>query len=342
MGAPVLFRHPSSLEHDPGPHPEAAERLVAIERELASRDWLGWERCESPAVERPVLERVHPREQVEAVEALCARGGGAIDMDTVVSERSFEAALHGSGGTVAMVDLLLAGEAPAGFSAHRPPGHHATPKRAMGFCVFDHVAVAARHAVASGAVERVVILDWDVHHGNGTQNVFEEDPAVLFVSIHQSPLYPGTGGASEIGEGAGEGFTVNLPVPAGSGDETWVSLVQHVVVPLALAHEPQLILLSAGYDAHRADPLAGCRMTEEGFATMAGAVRRLGAELGGVPVGAVLEGGYEPGALARSVAATLEVLGAPEPPAASDVAVAALAREARERLAASWPGLPAL
>ena len=158
-----------------------------------------------------------------------------------------------------MVDLLLDGDAPVGFSAHRPPGHHALPARAMGFCLFNNIAVAARYALDARGLERVMIVDWDVHHGNGTNDIFHDSDRVLFVSIHQSPLYPGTGPASDVGSGDGRGFTVNLPVPPGADDRLFCSLVDHVAVPLAQSFEPQLMLISAGYDAHREDPLGRVR-----------------------------------------------------------------------------------
>jgi len=340
-GPPVFLAHPSSLEHDTGPHPENASRLVALERELEGRDWLGFARLQSPAVERSALTAVHPPQYVQWIEELAARGGGAIDLDTVMSSASFEAALHSAGGAVGLVEMLIAGEAPTGFSAHRPPGHHATDARAMGFCLFNNVAVAARHALDSLGLSRVLILDWDVHHGNGTNDIFFPTREVLFVSIHQSPLCPGTGSASEVGEGEGEGFTVNLPVPGGSGDEVWVGLVEGVVRPLAREFKPELVLISAGYDAHRDDPLAGCMVTEAGFAAMAATMLTVSRELG-APMGCVLEGGYEPRALARSVAATMEVLsgnGAREAVPAGGAAAGALVRSAVERLRAWWPGL---
>jgi acetoin utilization deacetylase AcuC-like enzyme len=339
MAPPVLFRHASSLEHDTGAHPERAARIVAVERELERRGWLGWDVRESPQAAFGALEAVHPRDYIARIEGFCVKGGGMLDVDTVVSERSFEAARHAAGGAVALVDELLGGGARVGASLHRPPGHHAEPARAMGFCLFNNVAVAARHALDAHGAGRVLVVDWDVHHGNGTNDIFHATDAVLFASIHQSPLYPGTGPASDVGSGRGEGFTVNLPVPGGSGDETFCSLVEHVVVPLALAYEPRLVLVSAGYDAHLDDPLAGCAVTDAGFAAMAGSVRRLADALG-VPLGIVLEGGYELDALARGVAATLEVAGAPEPPPADPApAVHPLAVEARGRLAPRWPQL---
>jgi acetoin utilization deacetylase AcuC-like enzyme len=347
----LFLEHPSSSEHDTAVHleqgaiimhPEQPGRLAAIERELSARDWLGFERVRSPPVDRCVLTAVHPERYVASIERVCASGGGYLDDDTVVSERSFEAALHAAGGAARMVDLLLDGEASAAFSSHRPPGHHALPSLAMGFCLFNNIAVAARYALDARHLERVMILDWDVHHGNGTNQIFHASNQVLFVSIHQSPLFPGTGPADDVGEGEGKGFTVNLPVPAGSGDEVWVSLVEHVVVPLARAFEPRLVLVSAGYDAHRDDPLADCAVTEDGFGAMARAVSGACASLA-VPVGGVLEGGYALGALGRSVAATLQAFSAPVGVARSarapEADVAPIARAARDRLAKWWPQL---
>ncbi len=338
MAPPVLLTHPSSLEHDPGPHPERAERLRAIDRELAARGGLGWERRLSTAASRDALLAVHPASHLEAIQRLAADGGGRIDADTAVSAGSWEAALHAAGGAIDVVDLLLSGEARAAASAHRPPGHHCESDRAMGFCLLSNVAIAARYAVQAHGLERVMIVDWDVHHGNGTQQVLESDPSVLFASIHQSPLYPGTGGASELGRGDGAGYTVNLPVPGGSGDETFVSLVQHVLAPLARVYEPELMLISAGFDAHADDPLASCLVTDNGFAEMAGALR-IAADDVGAPIGLALEGGYDVDALARSFADTLEVLGADELPSVPVLPEHPRATAARARVAEFWPAL---
>jgi acetoin utilization deacetylase AcuC-like enzyme len=336
--APVWLEHPSSLRHDTGTHPERAARLVAIERELSARGWLGFERMESRAVDRAVLEAVHPAAYVDSIERACASGGGFLDLDTVVSPDSFEAALHGAGGAVQMVDLLLDRTTPSAFSAHRPPGHHAERARAMGFCLFNNVAVAAQYALDARGLERVMILDWDVHHGNGTNDIFHASERVLFVSIHQSPLYPGSGPASDVGSGAGRGFTVNLPVRPGSGDEVFCSLVDRVAVALAREFVPQLVLISAGYDAHRDDPLGGCALTEAGFAAMTRSMRWVGETLG-APVGCVLEGGYGLDALARSVAATLVALQEPVAAPELDGDAPAVVAQARERLAEWWPAL---
>ncbi len=334
-GTPVFLSHPSSLEHDTGGHPEGAARIVAIERELERHDWFGFARVESPPVELDTLTAVHPASHVEMVRALSARGGGMLDADTIASAGSYEAALHAAGGAVALVERLVAGEVACGFSAHRPPGHHALPARAMGFCLFNTVAVAARHALDSLGLERVMIVDWDVHHGNGTNDIFRPSRDVLFVSIHQSPLYPGTGVPSDVGTGEGEGFTVNLPVPPGSGDAEFVSLVEGVVVPLARTFEPQLLLISAGFDAHADDPLANCRVTERGYAAMTAALLAIGG-----PVGVVLEGGYALDALASSVAATMEVLAAGGgSDGAGGLSDPELAAPARAYFSRWWPAL---
>jgi acetoin utilization deacetylase AcuC-like enzyme len=337
----VFLDHSSSLRHETGSHPEQPARIVAIERELSRRDWVGYRRISSPAVDRAVLTAVHPESHVASIEAAANAGGAQLDLDTVVSEGSFVAALHAAGGAVALVDLLLDGDAPCGFSAHRPPGHHAEAARAMGFCLFNNVAVAARYALDVRGLERVMILDWDVHHGNGTNDIFHASRQVLFVSIHQSPLYPGSGLASDVGVAEGAGFTINLPVAPGSGDEAYCSLVEHVAAPLARAFAPQLILISAGFDAHREDPLAECDVTDQGFGLMSATIRRVGEELA-VPVGAVLEGGYALGALARCVAVVMQALagaGAPQPGDDDRVPLTRAAHDALARIARWWPGL---
>jgi acetoin utilization deacetylase AcuC-like enzyme len=315
MAAPVFFSHPASAGHDTGAHPEASGRVLAIERHLDATGWFGFERRPAPLVDRALLDSCHDPAHVAAIERLCAAGGGRIDEDTPVSRGSWEAALRAAGGATAVVDALLDGRAPAAFAAGRPPGHHAGRATAAGFCLFNNVALAAVHALTTHGLERLLILDWDVHHGNGTNDLFHASPQVLYLSIHQSPLYPGTGPAGDRGSGAGEGFTLNLPVPPRSGDDVFVGLIESRVFPAAREYRPQLILVSAGYDAHADDPLADCLVSEAGFAAMTTAIRHLGEELG-APVGAVLEGGYELGALARSVAATLAALagaGVPTP-----------------------------
>jgi acetoin utilization deacetylase AcuC-like enzyme len=333
----LYFSHPACLEHDPRAqmplHPDSPERLLAIERRLEAVGWLGWERREAPAASEDDLELVHARRHVEAIRELCRAGGGAIDVDTCAGERSFRAALHAAGAACEMTRALLAGEAAVGFCAVRPPGHHAEPRRAMGFCLFDNVAIAAERAIRELGVERVLVLDWDVHHGNGTVEAFRHRADVLVAGIHQEGIFPGSGALADVGSGAGEGFTVNLPVPAGSGEDLWLSLLEHAIVPVARAFEPQLVLLSAGFDAHREDPLAGCNLEAVSFARMACRVRDLARELE-APLGAVLEGGYNPAALAESVEATLAALGGEGEPVAADPA---LASPAASHLGRYWP-----
>ena len=333
--SPAWFRHDAGLAHDIPGHPERPARIIALEAEMERHDWFGFDRVEAPRATRGQLTLVHPAAHVDLIEALSARGGGAIDLDTSAVAGTYEATLRGAGGAVALVDALLGAGAPCGVSALRPPGHHAEAARAMGFCFFNNVAVAAAHARAAFGVERVLILDWDVHHGNGTNAIFHADPSVLFCSIHESPLYPGTGPADDVGSGAGAGFTVNLPVPGGSGDAVHGSLAEHVVAPLIRGWAPQLVLVSAGFDAHHADPLATCRLTEAGFAAMTGSLRRACAEVG-APLGLVLEGGYAVEALAASMAALVPVLRAPEPPPPGPLEVHPLAAAATARLGRWW------
>ncbi|MBS1889543.1 MAG: histone deacetylase [Actinobacteria bacterium] len=336
----LYFSDPSSLAHDPGElmpgHPESPARLVAIERRLAAADWLGWERRPAPAASVAELELVHTPRHVAAIRELSEAGGGAIDSETYDGPDSWRAAAHAAGGAAAMARALLAGEARAGFSAARPPGHHAEPERAMGFCLLDSIAVAAALAVAELGAARVLILDWDVHHGNGTEAIFRERDDVLPISIHQEGIWPGTGSAADVGADGAEGSTINLPVPEGSGRDVFLSLIDRVVAPVAGEFAPDLILISAGFDAHADDPLAGLALRSTDFGEMAVAVRALGAHLG-APVGAVLEGGYAPSALADSVAATLRALGGEgEPGTAPETAVATAAAE---RVARFWPAV---
>jgi acetoin utilization deacetylase AcuC-like enzyme len=335
----LYFSHATSLEHDPRAlmpgHPDTPARLAAIERLLGPEDWLGWQRRDAPAASERWLELVHEPAQIAQVKRLAEAGGGAIDLDTVVGEASYRAALHAAGGACAMVAALLGGEAGLGFSAMRPPGHHAEPARAMGFCLFNSAAVAAALAIAELGVRRVLILDWDVHHGNGTAAAFAERADVLYASIHQQGIYPGTGALSDSGAGAGAGYTLNLPVPGGSREEEWVSLVEHVVLPAARAFEPQLVLISAGFDAHRADPLAGCELQASSFGELARHVRAFARELQ-IPIGVVLEGGYEPVALADSVRETLLALGDERAPLPVSAQLAPTER-AVEQLRGHWP-----
>lgn len=313
----LYFSHPSSLEHDPRElmpvHPDVPERLRAIEQVLGAEGWLGWERRPAPAAETDWLRTVHTTRHVARIAQLAEQGGGAIDLDTVVGAASYDAALHAAGGACAMVAALLGNEGSLGCSVARPPGHHAEPDRAMGFCLFNNAAIAAELAIRHWELERVLVLDWDVHHGNGTAEAFRARADVLYASLHQGDFYPGTGPLTDAGSGAGEGFTINLPVPAGAGEELWLSLLARVIVPAARQFAPQLVLISAGYDAHRADPLGECVLEDRSFAEMARHARDLAGACE-APVGVILEGGYEPQALARSLRETLLALGDDRPP----------------------------
>jgi acetoin utilization deacetylase AcuC-like enzyme len=264
---------------------------------------------------RDELATVHPPEFIDALERFCATGGGAIDADTSVVPASWDAALLAAGAGLDAIDRLSSGEGDAVFCAVRPPGHHATPTRAMGFCLLNNVAVAA--ATLAGRGERVVVIDWDAHHGNGTQDAFWRDGSVLYVSLHQYPLYPGTGRLDDIGEGEGLGTTINVPLPAGATGDVYLAALDDVVAPAVERFAPDWLLVSAGYDAHRADPLTGLGLTSGDFAALTHRV------LAFSPPGRrifFLEGGYDLAALADSTAATVSVLAGDrqshEPPSA--------------------------
>ena len=304
----ALLRSPVFQGHDTGGHPENPRRLVAIEAEL-TRQGLLVGRPEVPFAPAPLaaLERVHDPRYLDAIAKAAAAGGGWLDGDTMIGPDSWDVARLAAGAALAATDAVLAGQVLRAFCLVRPPGHHATPTRGMGFCLINNVAVAAAHALAQG-LERVAIVDWDVHHGNGTQDAFYDSNHVLFCSVHQSPLYPGTGMAAERGEGQGEGFTLNIPLRPGGDDLTYRHVFEDTILPAIRSYRPELILVSAGFDAHAADPLASMRLTESGFAWMAEQIAGLAADLCAGRLVALLEGGYDPGALGRCTAATLRAL----------------------------------
>jgi acetoin utilization deacetylase AcuC-like enzyme len=265
------------------------------------------------------LIRVHPASYVAAIETACRRAPARLDPDTVVSSGSWEAALLAAGAAIDACDAVAGGRLANAFVCARPPGHHAETGRAIGFCLFNNVAVAARHLQAERGLGRIFIVDWDVHHGNGTQQIFESDDSVFYFSTHQDPFYPGTGGGQERGHGRGEGFTLNVPLPAGTGDAEYLRIFREILRPAIESFAPEMILVSAGFDAHRDDPLASMAVTEEGFAGMTRIVREAAAEHCGGRVVSVLEGGYDLGALARAVEAHLIELGAsPDQPPRAD------------------------
>ena len=304
----AIFRTALFREHDTGGHPENAGRLVAIDDALERQDLLR-DRPGIPFTAAPdeALARVHDPRYIAGVREFASRGGGWLDADTAVGPNSVDIAALAAGAAIAAVDAALDDQAKRGFVLGRPPGHHATPTRGMGFCIFNTVAVAAAHALSRG-VDRVLIVDWDVHHGNGTQDAFYDSDLVLFCSIHQWPLYPGTGAVTERGSGRGLGYTINVPLAAGADDDAYADTFEQVIVPAGGAFRPQLVLISAGFDAHADDPLGGMLVTAEGFGDLAHRVIEVAANHADGRVVAVLEGGYDPQALAASVVATLAAL----------------------------------
>ncbi len=292
------------LHLTPEDHPERPDRLAAVLQGArgAGIDLPASLLSPAPATET-MVRTVHTQRHVEFVRRVAAAGGGLLDGgDTHASVQSFAVALRAAGAAVAGVDAVLGGSAGGAFCAVRPPGHHAEADGPMGFCIFNNVAIAARHAQRHHGISRVAILDWDVHHGNGTQHTFEEDATVLYISLHQYPYYPGTGARNERGKGDGEGFTLNIPYPAGSGESEYVAAFRGEVLPALKDFDPGLLLISAGFDAHRDDPLGGMCLTEESFGTLTTLVRGI------APVVSVLEGGYNLRALAASVREHLRAL----------------------------------
>lgn len=301
----ALVTHPDYVKHDTGPrHPERPERIRAILAGIESSGLssaLTWITPEPLAREQ--LATVHTQAYLDRIEALAREGGGALDPETVVSSDSYEVACLAAGGATSALSTVLEGRAQYAFALIRPPGHHATAEAGMGFCLFNNAAIAAVVARERYGLARIFLIDWDVHHGNGTQAIFYRDRSVLYLSLHQENWYPGTGGWEEVGAGEGEGFTVNIPLPPETGDEGYKLLFEEVVVPLGERFAPDLIVISAGYDAHFADPLGGMVVTASGFRALT--ERALAAGRSG-RVAAVLEGGYDLVHLPYAVLGTLE------------------------------------
>jgi len=315
----VVYYDEQFLRHDTRGLSEGPERVshaaVLLERHRTAGEY---------AFERPVVAtrtdvlRVHRPEVLKRLEDICRSGGGLVDMaPTVVSPESFDVALLAAGAAINAADSALGGR-PA-FALVRPPGHHATPTRSMGFCLFNNVAIAAAYMIAVRSIRRVMIVDFDLHHGNGTQDAFYADPRVLFVSLHQYPIYPGTGRAEEVGDGGGRGFNVNVPLPAGAGDRAFLAALEQIIAPLAHRFQPELLLCSCGYDAHWLEEAvagAGLQVTGVGYSALVDGLRSLAAECCGGRIAGVLEGGYHLDALAWGVLNTARVLGGE--PALSD------------------------
>jgi acetoin utilization deacetylase AcuC-like enzyme len=328
MDAAIIWDE-AYAEHDTGEHPEGADRVATMVEHLEHSDL--WQRLTvfdepRPASEDDVL-LVHTPAHLKVIQQAAQGRGAWLDPDTHVSARSYEVALLSAGGALLATDLWDDGL--VSFALIRPPGHHATPDRAMGFCLFNNIAVAAARLLARG-YERIAILDWDVHHGNGTQAAFYTEPRVLFGSVHEWPHYPGSGFFTECGDGAGAGFTVNVPLPSGSVDGDYVSVFDTVFEPIVRRYRPQALLVSAGQDIHRDDPLGDMRVTESGFAQMALRCVRLAQESCEGRLAFVLEGGYQRAATARSVAAVLRAVADESAPD-----IAADAAEGTERAAAA-------
>jgi len=343
MGERILMLYDERmLDHLNGPgHPERPDRLRAILRELARSPLEGLEWHKPGAAKLEEIRRVHSVAHVDRIDLMRGRTA-RLDPDTGVSPGSTEAAYCAAGAAIEAVEALMSGEVKRAFALVRPPGHHAERDRVMGFCYFNNIAIAAEHARARLGCKRILIVDWDVHHCNGTQRSFYDCNEVLVFSSHRYPFYPGTGWLDETGEGAGLGYTVNLPLSAGTGDGLVDALYRSLLPPIAEAFEPDLVLVSAGYDAHLYDPLGGLRMTETGFAALCGLVRQIADRYADRRLALFLEGGYDLDALGRSVRACLEAMAGAEPPrvAGSDEqAAASMVDQLRGVYRPFWPAL---
>jgi len=309
-----LVYDPIYLEHDTGAHVENSQRLVAIMEHL---EQTGTKKKLALFSPRPAtvaeIETVHSPEYISRIKSEAEGGGGWLDLDTVMCPRSYEVALYAAGGVLTAVEKVMKGKAESVFALVRPPGHHATRSRAMGFCLFNNVAVAAQFARANFNIERVLIADFDVHHGNATQEAFYADPGVLYFSTHEYPFYPGSGWIDETGEGKGKGYTVNFPMSAGWGDEEYLRAFNEVLVPVARRFQPQLILVSVGFDPHWADDIAMMQVSISGFAGMTRILKELALELCQGRLVLTLEGGYNLQVDALGARAIFDVLlGSPE------------------------------
>jgi len=289
-------------------HPERPERVKVLIDLAAELDRGKFQLLPPKPAKRVDIEAVHGKEYVQLIESTASRDAYALDGDTITCRDSFSVGVLAAGGFLGLIDAIAAGEVANGFALVRPPGHHALRTRAMGFCLFNTMAIAAEYVKRTHGAKKVLIMDWDVHHGNGTQDFFYADPSVLFISTHQYPFYPGTGALNEVGAGAGEGFTLNIPLPAGCADAEYLQVFREIIVPAVKRFRPEWILVSAGFDPHRRDPLGGMALTEPGFAAMARYLLMLAEGFAGARIAFLLEGGYDLAALKNSVAAVLDVM----------------------------------
>jgi acetoin utilization deacetylase AcuC-like enzyme len=311
MGKTGLVYDSRYLDHDMGAgHPESPNRLRAIMQQLEQSGMAArLTRIEPREAEDEWITQIHTPSYLAMLKTHAPTNGRvSLDPDTSMSLGSLTAAYWAAGGTLAAVDAIMNKQVEHVFCALRPPGHHAEMERAMGFCLFNNVAIATRYVQKKHGLTRVLIVDWDVHHGNGTQHSFENDPSVLFFSTHQFPHYPGTGRESERGRGAGEGFTINVPMEAGAGDEEYRAIFQKSLVPAADGFKPEFVIISAGFDAHKDDPLASMRLTEEGYADLTGIVAGIAKRHAGGRILSSLEGGYHLTSLAASVDRHIQAL----------------------------------
>jgi acetoin utilization deacetylase AcuC-like enzyme len=310
MSSTAVFYDPIYLEHDNGyGHPERPERLQMTMQMIEGVGLADKVRIISPrdaSVDEIAL--VHTRSYIEKVERTAESGGGWLDPDTHVGVRSYDAALKSTGAVLEGLERIFSGDIDNAFCLVRPPGHHATAERGMGFCLFNNNAVASRFAMREYGVSRVFILDWDAHHGNGLQDIFYDDDKVLYVSLHQYPHYPGTGSNSEIGIGAGEGYTVNFPLPARSGEEVYLAAFDQVILPIAREYQPELVLISAGYDGHFSDQLCSMLLRGHSYAEMTTRLKDFAEEFCGGKMMAALEGGYDLTGIAISMTNTIAVM----------------------------------
>ena len=309
MGKTAVVVDGEYLKHDPGDfHPERPERIQVLLELASALEHEKFQILPPKAARRSEIETCHGADYISLVQSTSKANRYALDGDTVTSRDSFGVGLLAVGGFLRLLDALAAGESRNGFALVRPPGHHALRDSAMGFCLFNTIAIGAHYLKRKHGAKRVLIMDWDVHHGNGTQDAFYNDPAVLFISTHQFPYYPGTGAVDEVGVNAGEGYTINIPLPAGCGDAEYLRVFQDVVVPATKKFEPDWILVSAGFDPHRRDPLGGMDVTEKGFGMMAQRLLELANQYTGGKIALLLEGGYDLTALRNSVAAVLQTI----------------------------------